>query len=140
MKKLSKKKNQELELKKIKTIESRKKNKCSLSANYNIYNTINENNALNLKTSYRLISHFKDNLFFAQDYESLKICCFENNTFTSVYQFNFNILNLCILKNYDLIIYGGKKFLEENNMEYGSTYRGSIDSKYDYFHYKYLQN
>jgi len=68
----------------LEDIERLKNNKYSLSANYNIYNTINENNVLNLKTSYSLIAHFKDNLFFAEDYESLKICSFENNTFILV--------------------------------------------------------
>ena len=109
-------------------VQRLKNSNHSVSATYNIYNIINGNNIKNIKTSFRLIAPFKDNLLFAQDYESLKICCFENNTFTSVYQFNFNILNLCILKNYDLIIYGGKKFLD------------CIGSEYDYSHYKYLQN
>jgi len=122
----------------LEVIESRKKNKYSLSANYNIYNTINENNALNLKTSYRLISHFKDNLFFAQDYESLKICCFENNTFTSVYQFNFNESNLCILKNYDLVVFGEKKIWEVHTRENGSTWRDCVETQYFCSHYKYL--
>ena len=113
-------------------------NKFSLSATYNIYNTINENNILNLKTSYSLISHFKDNLFFAQDYESLKICSFENNIFTLVYQFNFNNSNLCILKNYDLVIYGEKKIWKVHTYEDGSTCRSCIKTQYFYSHYKNL--
>ena len=64
---------------------------------------------MNLKTPFRLISYYKDNLVFAKDYESLKVCNFENNTFTEVYKFNFNNSNLCILKNHDFIVLTEKK-------------------------------
>ena len=50
----------------LEEIERRKNNKNSLSANYNIYNIIDGKNVINLKTSFLLIDHFKDNLLFAQ--------------------------------------------------------------------------
>ena len=122
----------------LEIVERRKKNKDSFSTTYNIYNSIKDNNVLNLKTSFRLLAHFKDNLFFAQDYDSLKICSFENNIFTLVYQFDFNNSNLCILKNYDFIIYGENKIWEEHKREDGSTWRDCIETRYYYSHYKYL--
>ena len=122
----------------LEIVERRKNNKDSLSTTYNIYNTIKDKNVLNLKTSFRLLTHFKDNLLFAQDYDSLKICRFENNTFTCVYQFDFNNSNLCILKNYDFIIYGENKIWEEHKREDGSTWRDCIETRYYYSHYKYL--
>ena len=48
-----------------------KKEKVVLSSNFNLYNIKTGNNIMNLKTSFNLISYFKDNLIFAQDYESL---------------------------------------------------------------------
>ena len=59
---------------------------------------------MNLKTSFCLISPFKDDLIFAQDYESLNICRFKSNAFTSIYKFNFNNSNFYILKNNNLIV------------------------------------
>ena len=122
----------------LEVVERRKNHKYSFSTVCGVFNIIKDNNIINLKTSFRLIAPFKDNLLFAQDYESLKICRFENNTFTSVYQFNFNISNLCNLKNYDFIIYGEKKIWKENRREDGSTWRKCIEKKYYYSQYKYL--
>ena len=59
---------------------------------------------MNLKTSFCLISPFKDDLIFVQDYESLNVRCFKSNAFTSIYKFNFNKSNFYILKNNDLIV------------------------------------
>ena len=85
--------------------------KEALSLNFNIYNIKTKKNEMNLKTSFCLLSHFKDNLIFAQDYKNLNICCFENNNFISIYKFNFNNSNLCLLKNNDLIVFGEKKYI-----------------------------
>ena len=88
--------------------EKFKNKKGTLSLYFNLYNIKTRKNVENIKTSFCLISHFKDNLVFAQDYETLKICCFEKNKFISIYNFNLNNSNLCLLKNNDLIVYGGK--------------------------------
>ena len=113
-------------------------NQYSLSSTYNIYNAISDNNVLNLKTSFCLIAHFKDNLIFAEDYEGLKICCFENNTFTPVYQFNIHNFEIYILKNYDFIIYGLKIILEKVKGEDGSTFNVVNGQHWYYSHYRYL--
>ena len=94
------------------------KNKTqALSLNYNIYNIKTGNNIMNLKTSFNLISYFKDNLIFAQDNESLNVCYFENNIFYSIYKFDFNCSKLCILKNNDIIIFGEKNIWEETKRD-----------------------
>ena len=115
-----------------------KNKKDTLSLNFNLYNIKTKKNDMNLKTSFCLISHFKDNLVFAQDYESLKICCFENNTFISIYKFNFNNSNLCLLKNNDLIISGEKKSWEIYKGDNGNTCRYCIGTNYYYIHYEYI--
>ena len=83
------------------------KDKKSLSFNFNIYNIKKRNNIKDLKTSFRLISYFKDNLVFAEENKSLNVCYFENNNFSSIYKFDlyFNASTLCILKNYDIIVW-----------------------------------
>lgn len=112
--------------------------KDNFSSDFNIYNIKTGNNILNLKISFRLICHFKDDLVFAQDYKNLYICKFENNIFASVYKFDFNNSNLCILKNNDLIIYEKKKIWKEYVRDDGTTYKDCIDSYNYYNHYKYL--
>ena len=124
------------ELEDDKTIKNKK---AILSINYNLYNIKTGNNILNLKTSFCLISYFKDNLIFAQDYESLKICYFKNNSFTSIYKFNFNNSNLCILKNNDLIIFGRKQLWIEFKDD-GKTFKYCERIVYYYKQYKYLEN
>ena len=122
----------------IEDIEEIKKISKDLSFNYNIYNVKTGNNILNLKTPFRLISYYKDNLVFAQDYESLKVCNFENNTFTEVYKFNFNNSNLCILKNHDFIVLTEKKRWEECQNNDGSTWK-NYKGRFNYCdYYKYL--
>ena len=101
-----------------------KNKKYALSLDFNIYNIKTKKNEMNLKTSFCLLSHFKDNLIFAQDYENLNICCFENNNFISIYKFNFNNSNLCLLKNNDLIDFGEKNI--------------TTRKIYCYIHYQYL--
>ena len=108
-------------------------------SNFNIFNIKTKKNILNLKTGFRLISYYKDDLIFAQDYQNLNICYLDNNnTFISIYKFNFNNSNLCILKNKDLIVFGEKKHWEEikENGVVVSRYCGSADYYFDY--YKYL--
>ena len=85
--------------------------KEALSLNFNIYNIKTKKNEMNLKTSFCLLSHFKDNLIFAQNYESLNICSLETNKFIPIYKFNFNNSNLCLLKNNDLIVFGEKNYI-----------------------------
>ena len=113
--------------------------KDALTLYCHLYNIKTEKNVLNLKTSFFLISYFKDNLVFAIDYESLNICYFENNTFTSVYKFNFNNPNIYILKNNDLIVFGEKKIWQELKYDDDKTYR--IFAKIDYYYnqYEYLE-
>ena len=115
-----------------------KKEKVVLSSNFNLYNIKTGNKNLNLKTSFRLISYFKDNLIFAQDYQNLHICYYENNTFTSIYKFNFNNSDLCILKNNDLIIFGEKKIWKEYERDNGDVFRSCIETNYYYNYYKNL--
>ena len=115
-----------------------KNKKDTLSLNFNLYNIKTKKNDMNLKTSFCLISHFKDKLIFAQDYESLNICCFENNTFISIYKFNFNNSNLCLLKNNDLIIFGEKKNWDVYEDDNGNTCRYCIGTNYYYIHYEYI--
>lgn len=94
---------------------------------YNIFNIKTQETNLSLKTCFKLMSHYKDDLIFAQNYQNLFICNFNNNnTFRSVYKFNFNISHLTILKNKDLIFYGKKKINKENKN----------DAKDDSFEYK----
>ena len=80
--------------------------KDSLSFKFNIYNITKRNNINDLKTSFRLVSYFKNNLVFAEENKSLNVCYFENNNFRSVYKFDlyFYMSTLCILKNNDLIV------------------------------------
>ena len=59
---------------------------------------------MDLKASFCHICPLKNNLIFAQDYNNLNVCCFENNTFTSIFKFNFTNYNICLLKNNDLIV------------------------------------
>ena len=92
---------------------------------------------MNLKTSFCLLSHFKDNLIFTQDYENLNICCFENNNFISIYKFNFNNSNLCLLKNNDLIVFGEKKIFREDEIE-DITASYFTNTIYCYIHYQHL--
>jgi len=117
-----------------------KKEKKVLSLNYNLYNIKDGKNIMNLKTSFCLISLFKDNLIFAQDYESLNLCNFEKNIFTSIYRFDFNDSNLCILKNNDLIYLYEKKEWEEIKCNDGHICRNCTYSYYQYSYYKYLSN
>ena len=115
-----------------------KMKKNTLSLNFNIYNIKTRKNTMNLKASFFLISHFKDNLIFAQDYESLNVCCFENDTFTSVYKFNFNNSDICLLKNNDLIAFGEKKIWELYKNDNGQNCRYCVCTVYYYDHYEYL--
>ena len=120
----------------IDDIERYKNKNLKFESNFNIFNIKTKKNSLDLKTSFRLISYYKDNLIFAQDYQNLNICYFNNNNiFISIYKFNFNNSNLCILKNNDLISYGEKKHWEEikKNDEVVSRYCGSADYYYDYY-------
>ena len=83
------------------------------------------------------MSYFKDDLIFAQNIQNLYICNLNNNnTFTSVYKFNFNISHLNILKNKDLIFYGQKKINKENEKDAKDN-----SFEYDrniYYYYKFL--
>ena len=112
----------------------------ALSLNYNIYNIKTGNNIMKLKTSFNLISYFKDNLIFAQDNESLNICYFENNIFCSIYKFDFNSSKLCILKNNDIIVFGEKKIWKEIQRDDGRTCRYCTNSFNFYNHYEFLNN
>lgn len=114
-----------------------RKEKNILSSNYNLYNIKTKKNIMDLKTSFRFISYFKDNLIYAQDYYNLYICNFENNVFTPVYKFNFNCCNLCSLKNNDFIIYEKKTIWKEYQNNDGKTCRYSIGANYYYNYYKY---
>ena len=76
-----------------------------LELNYNIFNIKTNENNFNLKTCFRLMSYYKDDLFFAQNYSNLFICFLNNNTFTSVYKFDFNFFGITVLRNNDLIFY-----------------------------------
>ena len=104
---------------------------------YNIFNIKTQENILNLKTFFNLMSYFKDDLIFAQNIQNLYICNLNNNnTFTSVYKFNFNISHLTILKNKDLIFYGQKKINKENEKDAKDN-----SFEYDrniYYYYKFL--
>ena len=82
------------------------------------------------------MSYYKDNLFFAQNYSNLFICFLNNNTFTSIYKFDFNFSDVTVLRNNDLIFYGGKiiKIINNNNGgKDGYDYKSNI-----YEHYKFL--
>ena len=114
-----------------------KNKKYALSLDFNIYNIKTKKNEMNLKTSFCLLSHFKDNSIFAQNYESLNICCFENNKFIPIYKFNFNNSNLCLLKNNDLIVFGEKKIFREDEIE-DITASYSTNTIYCYIHYQHL--
>ena len=95
---------------------------------------------MDIETSFNLIAYFKDNLVFAQDYESLNVCYFENNIFCSIYKFDFNNSKLCILKNNDIIICGKKKIWKETKCDDGRTYKYCTNSFYFYSHYEFLNN
>jgi len=114
-----------------------KNKKYALSLDFNIYNIKTKKNEMNLKTSFCLLSHFKDNSIFAQNYESLNICCFENNKFIPIYKFNFNNSNLCLLKNNDLIVFGEKKIFREDEIE-DITASYFTNTIYCYIHYQHL--
>ena len=94
--------------------------KKELSFNFNVYNIKTGKNNLNLDISFRLICHFKDNLVFAQDYQNLYVCIFNDSAFNSIYKFDFNNSKLCILKNNDLIIFGeyGNSICYYNHYQY----------------------
>ena len=107
-----------------------------LELNYNIFNIKTNENNFNLKTCFRLMSYYKDDLFFAQNYSNLFICFLNNNTFTSIYKFDFNFSDVTVLRNNDLIFYGGKiiKIINNNNGgKDGYDYKSNI-----YEHYKFL--
>ena len=92
---------------------------------------------MNFKTSFCLLSHFKENLIFAQNYESLNICSLENNKFIIIYKFNFNNSNLYFLKNNDLIAFREKKIFREDEIE-DITSSCFTDTIYYYIYYQYL--
>ena len=87
--------------------------KNDLSLYYNLFDVKTQKNILNLKTSFRLISHYKNNLVFAQDYLNLHVCCLQDNIFTSVYKFDFNNSKICVLKSGDLIFFWEKRIRDE---------------------------
>jgi hypothetical protein len=118
----------------IDDIERLKKNKKSFSSNYNLFKVKTQKNILDLKTEFRLISYYKDDLLFAQDYQNLNICYLKDDIITSVYKFYFNNSNLCALKNNDFIVFGEKKIWREIK-EKGIVVCRSCDSSIKYFDY-----
>ena len=104
-----------------------------LELNYNIFNIKTNENNFNLKTCFRLMSYYKDDLFSAQNYSNLFICFLNNNTFISIYKFDFNF---SVLRNNEFIFYGRKKIKIINNNNGGKDdfdYTSNI-----YEHYKFL--
>ena len=108
--------------------------KNDLSLYYNLFDVKTQKNILNLKTSFRLISHYKNNLVFAQDYLNLHVCCLQDNIFTSVYKFDFNNSKICVLKSGDLIVLGETQYEIKEKGEDGNDFSYHYTIKFfDYY-------
>ena len=117
-----------------KRVNNKKEDILSLNCYFNSFNITTQKNILNIQTSFRLISHYKEDLVFAQDYKYLHICHFLDNIFTSVYKFNFNKSKIISLENNDIIVFGSKKIWHEIK-ENGVVKSHSCYNSIKYFNY-----